>query len=130
MRLILFATLFLATVGGSAIAAESSFQRSCSNIDLDLENNNAWIVADCGDGTGRDKPAEIAIRGVHNTNGQLTGNADFSSSFQRSCRDAYLEWNDNSVILFATCGNGRGSEIRSSIYLLNIHNRFGTLTYN
>ena len=130
MRLIILATLFMATAIGSSLAAPSSFQRSCSNIDLNLESNNAWIVADCGDGSGRDRPAEIAIRGIYNDHGRLRLGNDFSSSFQRSCRDVVLDVNQNDVGIVATCGDGNGGEIRDSISIQNIHNRNGTLVYN
>nr|WP_321445917.1 CVNH domain-containing protein [uncultured Cohaesibacter sp.] len=121
------ASLFLIVAAGSAHAAGSSFQRSCSSIQLQLEQYNAWIVADCKNGYGGIQNSRVAIEGIENRFGQLRYESSGTSSFQRSCREAWLEWSHDAVWLHAYCGDGNGGERKSSIEIRNIENQHGWL---
>lgn len=125
LSLVVFGSLFL--TGGDASAKSSSFQKSCSGIDLDITDQDVWIVADCGDGNGRFVNTRIELRGINNGHGFLNKKGNGASSFQRSCDDIYLEWNDFSVKLNARCDNGNGGVNQTFLYINNIENRFGTL---
>lgn len=125
---ILLGTILL--LGTSAASASgSSFQRSCTNIDLIMEQFNAWIVADCKNGSGGYQNSRVAITGVHNKFGRLMTDNKGVSAFQRSCREAWLEWDHGWVQLVAKCGDGRGGEQQSRVYIDNIHNKNGWLIW-
>ena len=129
MRLIVFLIIACVAGIGAASADNSSFQRSCSNVNLLLQEFNVWIQAECKNGNGGINWTEIALPGMHNSNGNLSHDRNPSSSFQRSCHDAWLEWEHGWVNLVAICGDGRGGERQSSIYVDDIHNRNGFLVY-
>lgn len=127
MRFI-FLTLFLTVAGITpALAKESSFQRSCNNVSLQVEHHGAWIHAQCGDGQGGYIQTQIEIMGIHNISGGLMVQENQSSSFQRSCTDTYLEWDDHAVHLVTTCKDGNGGYRSSSISIRDIHNKNGWL---
>jgi len=127
MRIVIFIFVIMFAGLGTAFAKNSSFHRSCDRINLHTEDYNVWIQADCGDGNGGFNYSEIALTGVHNFHGKLVFNNKGTSSFQRSCRNAYLEWEHGWVRLVATCGDGKGGERTSGVFINNIHNQNGWL---
>ncbi len=75
------------------------------------------MQAECSNGNGGIIWSELTLSSYHNDHGNLIRDGNPSSSFQRSCRQARLEWDNNAIKLVAVCGDGRGGERQSSIYV-------------
>lgn len=124
----IFLTMFLTMAGFSpALANDSSFQRSCNNVSLQVEHHGVWMHAQCGNGQGGYIQTQIEIMGIHNMPSGLMFQENQPSSFQRSCTNTYLEWDNNSVHLVTTCKDGKGGHRASSIPIRDIHNKNGWL---
>lgn len=128
MRLLLLATGFLALGIGSAAAGSSSFQRSCTDIRLEVDRRSVYLSATCDNGRGRQRGTDIELTGIHNDDGRLVrGTPGAASSFQRSCRDIRIDASRKRVVLEATCQSRSGRWRDTRIEIEDIHNINGRL---
>ena len=116
-------------VAASAVSAEpSSFQRTCKDIGLDVTDARVMVQANCENANGHFiGMTQVELMGVHNMPAGLEL-GDGSSSYQRSCTDSKLSWDNNSVTLTATCQDGKGGTRIGTIAVENIHNINGQMT--
>lgn len=113
---------------GAASAEPSTFQLSCERINLDANEDSAWITAHCRTLRGDFRRSSLELHGIANIDGQLRQERKRASSFQRSCRDITLKWREDNVQLSALCRTMAGAEQRTAISLRDIHNTDGKLT--
>lgn len=114
----------------SASAQSSSFQRSCVNVYMEVDQFGTPVMAaDCyvsGASTAALNFSTLPINGIENRFGVLTQVGGFST-FQNSCGDYQLDVRQDSVWLGAWCGNGRGEDLFTWIEVMDIHNQSGWL---
>ncbi len=98
----------------------STFQHSCRNIRI----SGNVLRASCRKRNGRFRRSAITLRGIYNKNGILTRGGKIAS-FHRSCKNIKVSKN----LLAATCRKRNGRLVKTAIFIDNITNRNGRLTY-
>lgn len=123
------ALVLTATVAATAIAAPSTFQGTCSNIQFVYANNQPTLSATCLRADGSAAPSTLTLQGISNQNGNLTQGTG-ASSFQKSCGNIQINVSSNGsqVTLSALCRNGGGGANPTSLPLNGIGNNNGRLT--
>ncbi|TDP46201.1 CVNH domain-containing protein [Zavarzinia compransoris] len=127
MRFALCTLAALLLGGGAASAAPSSFQRSCSDIQIEVSGSDAYLVAQCKDRQGRYRNTELLLLGYQNIDGTLKRQGYEGASFQRSCDQYWLDVSHEKVFLNGSCKRRNGSYRQSRIELQGIHNDNGQL---
>jgi hypothetical protein len=125
-----FALTFLGLlcgVVGTAYAQSSTFQLSCENIQLTVDQGGVRITANCRAMSGAWFYSEYQIPGIDNEDGRLRNRGYGPSSFQKSCRDIGLHWDDGKVELAAICRTIGGKERKTRTEIQNVGNFDGKL---
>lgn len=110
----------------------SSFQKSCTNVRYAQQGGQAMIVADCRRKNGSMMSSSVAIRGIDNTEGDLTHTAGprNPSTFQRSCRNMSIRMGGPSgVQLAGSCRTSQGKYLNATTEIWDIVNNDGKLQY-
>lgn len=121
-----------AVVVAAAVAAPSTFQGTCSNIEFAYNSSQQPVLqATCLAANGSAAPSSLVLQGIGNNNGTLTQGTG-ASSFQKSCGNIQIlvSANGQSVTLSALCRTGGGASNPTSLPLNGISNNNGKLTQN
>lgn len=111
-------------IAGSASAAESTFQNSCS--DIKLAADGMTITAQCKKNDGTPVPASYALQGVHNVDGKLSM-GEGASTYQQTCDTVRLQHNAKMARLTAICKTKNGRPSNTQLPLTDINNIDGVL---
>ncbi len=123
------ALVLTATVAATAIAAPSTFQGTCSNIQFVYANNQPTLSAVCLRSNGTSNPTTLTLQGISNQGGNLVQGSG-ASTFQQSCGNIQINVSSNGsqVTLSALCRTSGGSINATSLPLNGIGNNNGTLS--
>ncbi len=127
-KMVALSTVLLAVTASFAIAANSSFQQTCSNITFVYSGNLPALQATCLRANGTPNPTSLVINGISNQNGRLT-NSGGASTFQQSCGNIQINVTPGAATLSAFCRTISGASNSTSIALDDIGNNNGTLSY-
>lgn len=127
-KMIALSTVVLAVTASAAVAANSSFQQTCSNITFVYSGNSPALQATCLRANGTPNPTSLVIKGISNQNGRLT-NSGGASTFQQSCGNIQINVTPGAATLSAFCRTTSGASNSTSIALDGIGNNNGTLSY-
>ncbi|REG28819.1 CVNH domain-containing protein [Archangium gephyra] len=127
----LSAAMFALTcLGATQALAESSFQRTCTDISFTTNNGTATLSATCTNGAGQPVKSSLVLVGLQNMDGTLV-QASGDSTFQKTCNDSKLTVSPNKteVLLSAACKTKTGAMKPAKLSLDAIRNDGGTLAY-
>lgn len=127
-KIITLTTALLAVTAGAAIAANSTFQQTCSNIAFVYSGNSPALQATCLRANGTPNQTSLIIRGISNQNGRLAISGG-ASSFQQSCGNIQITVTPVAATLSAFCRTVSGASNSTTIPLDGINNNNGNLTY-
>jgi len=127
-KIITLTTVLLAVTASAAIAANSTFQQTCSNITFVYSGNSAALQATCLRANGTPNPTSLIIKGISNQNGRLTTSGG-ASTFQQSCGNIQISVTPGAATLSAFCRTSSGASNSTTIPLDDINNNNGNLTY-
>jgi hypothetical protein len=108
--------------------ANSSFQKTCSDIHFASMGDEAALEATCLRVDGAPHHSTLMLKGISNQNGVLTPGHGHST-FQQTCRDVEILVNNSEVALSAHCATVDGRFVRSMLPLDDISNQDGQLTW-
>ncbi len=111
---------------GPALAGPSSFQRTCSDVRVELDRDTLVLSGNCRDKRGRERPVAFDLDGYHVVDGRVVFDGQGKSTFRRSCVDRDLKVSPERVQLVLEC-KGRQGRTTQTVELEDIHNDDGKL---
>lgn len=127
-KILLISALLCAASTGTAMAASSTFQNTCSNITFTYSGNDAAVQATCLTAAGTPNNTKLVIMGISNQNGQLTSGSG-ASTFQQSCGNIQVSATPSGAMLSAICRTAAGDANATTTPLNGINNNNGNLSY-